>query len=96
MRSVHHQAPFTTGRRVTWHHLFAEATPWGAPRSIDGDRRREGALVDVEDARTIGPRLRQIRKSRDKSLVVIAGLAGMSKSKLDRVERGEVALNRLS
>jgi transcriptional regulator with XRE-family HTH domain len=52
--------------------------------------------VDVEDARTISRRLRQIRKSRGKSLVVIAGLAGMSKSKLDRMERGEVALDKLS
>jgi transcriptional regulator with XRE-family HTH domain len=52
--------------------------------------------VDVEDARTIGRRLRQIRKSRGKPLVVIAGLAGMSKSQLDRIERGEVALDRLS
>ncbi|PZS40457.1 MAG: hypothetical protein DLM62_02815 [Pseudonocardiales bacterium] len=40
--------------------------------------------------------MRQIRKSRDKSLVIIAGLAGMSKSQLDRIERGEVALDRLS
>ncbi|MGB6164498.1 MAG: helix-turn-helix transcriptional regulator [Pseudonocardiaceae bacterium] len=52
--------------------------------------------MDVEDARTIGARLRQIRKSRRKSLVVIAELAGMSKSQLDRIERGEVALNKLS
>ncbi|MGH3998739.1 MAG: helix-turn-helix domain-containing protein [Pseudonocardiaceae bacterium] len=52
--------------------------------------------MDTEDARTIGRRLRQIRKSRGKSLVVIAGLAGMSKSQLDRIERGEVALNKLS
>jgi hypothetical protein len=28
--------------------------------------------------------------------VVIAGLAGMSKSQLDRIERGEVALDKLS
>jgi transcriptional regulator with XRE-family HTH domain len=52
--------------------------------------------VDVEEARTIGRRARQIRKSRNKSLLVIAGLAGMSKSQLDRIERGEVALDRLS
>jgi hypothetical protein len=53
--------------------------------------------VDVDDdARTIGRRLRRIRKSRGKSLVVIAGLAAMSKSKLDRIERGEVALDKLS
>ena len=52
--------------------------------------------MDVEDARTVGRRLRQIRKSRKKSLVVIAGLAGMSKSQLDRIERGEVPLDKLS
>jgi transcriptional regulator with XRE-family HTH domain len=56
----------------------------------------EWCSVDVEEARTIGRRLRQIRKSRRKSLVVIAGLAGMSKSQLDRIERGEVALDKLS
>ncbi|MGH3763947.1 MAG: helix-turn-helix domain-containing protein [Pseudonocardiaceae bacterium] len=52
--------------------------------------------MDGEEARTIGRRLRQIRKSRGKSLVVIAGLAGMSKSQLDRIERGVVALDKLS
>jgi len=52
--------------------------------------------MNVEEARTIGRRLRQLRKARRKSLVVIAGLAGMSKSQLDRIERGEVALDRLS
>jgi transcriptional regulator with XRE-family HTH domain len=49
--------------------------------------------VDVEDARTIGARLRQIRNSRRKSLRVIAGLAGFSKSKLSCIERGEIALD---
>lgn len=44
--------------------------------------------VDVDDdARTIGRRLRQIRNARGKSLVVIAGLAGISKSHLSRIER---------
>jgi transcriptional regulator with XRE-family HTH domain len=53
--------------------------------------------VDADDdAGTIGRRLRQVRKSRDKSLVVIAGLAGMSKSQLDRIERGEIPLDKLS
>ncbi|MGH8575006.1 MAG: helix-turn-helix domain-containing protein, partial [Gammaproteobacteria bacterium] len=52
--------------------------------------------MDVEDARTIGARLRQIRRARGKSLRVLAGLAGMSKSHLDRIERGEVALDRRS
>jgi transcriptional regulator with XRE-family HTH domain len=50
--------------------------------------------VDVDDdARTIGARLRQIRNSRKKSLRVIAGLAGISKSKLSLIERGEIALD---
>ena len=52
--------------------------------------------MDVEEARTIGRRLRQIRKAREKALVVVAELAGMSKSKLDRIERGEHALDKLS
>ncbi|MBV9728605.1 MAG: helix-turn-helix domain-containing protein [Pseudonocardiales bacterium] len=50
--------------------------------------------MDAEDdARTIGARLRQIRNSRKKSLWVVAGLAGISKSKLSRIERGEIALD---
>ncbi|MGH3932582.1 MAG: helix-turn-helix domain-containing protein, partial [Pseudonocardiaceae bacterium] len=53
-------------------------------------------MDDADEARTIGRRLRQIRKARKRSLVVIAGLAGMSKSKLDRIEHGEIALDKLS
>jgi transcriptional regulator with XRE-family HTH domain len=50
--------------------------------------------VDVDDdTRTIGRRLRLIRNSRKKGLRVIAGLAGMSKSKLSLIERGEIALD---
>lgn len=49
-----------------------------------------------DDARTIGRRLWRIRKARRKSLRVVAGLAGISKSHLDRIERGEVALDRHS
>ncbi|MGH8571812.1 MAG: helix-turn-helix domain-containing protein, partial [Gammaproteobacteria bacterium] len=52
--------------------------------------------MDAEEARANGRRLKQIRKARDKTLVVVAELAGMSKSQLDRIERGEVALDRLS
>lgn len=44
----------------------------------------------------MGARLRQIRNARDKSLRVVAGLAGMSKSHLSQIERGEVALDSLS
>ncbi|MCA1677297.1 MAG: helix-turn-helix domain-containing protein, partial [Actinobacteria bacterium] len=49
-----------------------------------------------EEARTTGRRLKQIRYARRKSLRVVADLAGISKSHLDRIERGEVALDRLS
>ncbi|MGH3765222.1 MAG: helix-turn-helix domain-containing protein [Pseudonocardiaceae bacterium] len=52
--------------------------------------------MDVEEARTIGARLRQIRNARKKSLRVVAGLAGMSKSRLSQIERGESALDRRS
>jgi transcriptional regulator with XRE-family HTH domain len=44
--------------------------------------------MDAEEARTIGWRLRRIRDARDKSLRVIAGLAGMSSSTLHRIEHG--------
>ena len=57
----------------------------------------ERVSVDVEDdARTIGRRLRLIRNSRKKGLRVIAGLAGMSKSHLSEIERGESALDSIS
>lgn len=42
-----------------------------------------------ETARTIGRQIRRIRGARRKSLRVIAGLAGMSRSTLHRIERGE-------
>lgn len=49
--------------------------------------------MEAEDARTIGRRVRQIRRARDKSLAVIAGLAGISEGHLSRIERGERALD---
>ncbi|MGH3934078.1 MAG: helix-turn-helix domain-containing protein [Pseudonocardiaceae bacterium] len=49
--------------------------------------------MDAEEARTIGARLRQIRNARRKSLRVVAELAGMSKSHLSQLERGERALD---
>lgn len=49
-----------------------------------------------DDARTIGQRLREIRYSRDKSLPMVAGLAGISKSRLSQLECGERALDRRS
>ncbi|MGH3686037.1 MAG: helix-turn-helix domain-containing protein [Pseudonocardiaceae bacterium] len=48
------------------------------------------------DAQTIGARIRQIRNSQKKGLRVVAGLAGISKSKLSCIERGEVALDSVS
>ncbi|MDQ3760657.1 MAG: helix-turn-helix domain-containing protein [Actinomycetota bacterium] len=49
-----------------------------------------------DDARTIGQRVRQIRKARGKSLEVIAGLAGMSAPTLSRIETGKLALDSVS
>lgn len=46
-------------------------------------------MVDAEEARTIGWALWRVRDARRKSLQVIADLAGMSKSHLSRIERGE-------
>lgn len=44
--------------------------------------------MDLDDARTMGRRLRRIRKSRRKSLVVVAGLTGISTATLSRIENG--------
>jgi DNA-binding XRE family transcriptional regulator len=52
--------------------------------------------VELDDAWTIGQRLRRIRSARRKSLRVVAGLAGISKSTLSQVERGERALDSLA
>lgn len=45
--------------------------------------------MDIEDNRTIGQRLRRIREAREKGLRVIAGLVGMDKNTLSRIENGE-------
>jgi transcriptional regulator with XRE-family HTH domain len=66
------------------------------PRYRQGFGQGEGFWVDIEDARTIGVRLRLIRNSRRKSLRVVAGLAGMSKSRLSEIERGESTLDSIS
>jgi len=49
----------------------------------------QAAAMDADDTRMIGQRIRRIRTARDKSLQVIAGLAGMSKSTLHRIEHGQ-------
>jgi transcriptional regulator with XRE-family HTH domain len=41
----------------------------------------------------MGRRVRQIRSAQDKSLAVVAGLAGISEGHLSRIERGERALD---
>ncbi|MGH3913637.1 MAG: helix-turn-helix domain-containing protein [Pseudonocardiaceae bacterium] len=49
-------------------------------------------MADVDDeARMIGWRVRRIREDRDKTLRVIAGLAGMSTTTLWRIEHGQHA-----
>jgi transcriptional regulator with XRE-family HTH domain len=53
-------------------------------------------VTSLDDPRTIGARLRLIRDARKKSLRVVAELAGMSKSKLSQIERGEIALDSIS
>ncbi|MGH3683500.1 MAG: helix-turn-helix domain-containing protein [Pseudonocardiaceae bacterium] len=53
--------------------------------------------MDSEDGRTIGRRLRQLRKSQGKSLQVIADLSGvLSATSLSRIENGLRALDRRS
>ncbi|MFY9806466.1 MAG: hypothetical protein WAK86_04270, partial [Pseudonocardiaceae bacterium] len=73
----------TTSGRVTWSRLSTEVSaPGVAPGGIGGasvGSPVEGeVLMDVEDARTIGQRLREIRYWRGKSLRVVAELAGIS------------------
>ncbi|HET9255548.1 MAG TPA: helix-turn-helix transcriptional regulator, partial [Pseudonocardiaceae bacterium] len=71
--------------------------PGVAPRGIGGDSARSDHVVDAaDDARTIGRRLRRIRKARDKLLTVVAGLAGMSIATLSRIENGLRALDSIS
>lgn len=45
--------------------------------------------TDTAETHTTGRRIRGIRHARDKSLRVIAGLAGMSTSTLQRIEQGQ-------
>jgi transcriptional regulator with XRE-family HTH domain len=53
-------------------------------------------MMDAEQPRTIGQRLREIRYWRGKSLRVVAELAGISESYLSRLERGERQVDRRS
>ncbi|MGH4008237.1 MAG: helix-turn-helix domain-containing protein [Pseudonocardiaceae bacterium] len=50
--------------------------------------------MNAEDARTIGARLRTIRRRRGMGLTVTAGLAGISKPYLSMLERGDRGFNR--
>lgn len=56
----------------------------------------EGVWFRVDETRTIGTRVREIRTWRGLSLRVLAELAGMSEGYLSRVERGERSINRRS
>ncbi|MGH3854123.1 MAG: helix-turn-helix domain-containing protein [Pseudonocardiaceae bacterium] len=47
--------------------------------------------MDTEETRTIGWALWRVRDNRGKSLRLVAGLAGMSKDTLSRIERGELS-----
>lgn len=66
----------------------------GFPRGIGGETGEGEVLVDVEEVRTIGQRLREIRYWRGKSLRVVAELAGISESYLSRLERSERQVDR--
>lgn len=50
-------------------------------------------MHQLDDQHTMGKRLRAIRESRNKSLRLVARLAGVSRSWLSEVERGETPLN---
>lgn len=76
-----------------------------APRLIASGQRLRGsgagptpvnedAGMDADEARTIGQRIRQVRKARGKSLRVLAGLCGaeMTRTKLHRIEHGQRAV----
>ncbi len=97
VRSVHHQAPFT----IQAPRIMPVATslprctaPGRRPRGIGRGSGKERVFVDVDDdARTTGARLRRIRKSRCKSLRVVAGLSGISEATLSRIENGLRALD---
>lgn len=52
------------------------------------------ALVDVEEASTIGARARMICRRRGLSLEVVAGLAGITAQYLSMLERGLRGFNR--
>ncbi|MBV8540225.1 MAG: helix-turn-helix domain-containing protein [Pseudonocardiales bacterium] len=93
-RNIAASAGFGSTKRLLAGMLHLSATEAGTRVACRSDQGR--VVVDVEDARTIGARLRLIRNSRRKSLRVVAGLAGISKSHLDRIERGETLLDRRS
>ena len=69
-------------------------TPRRSPAGIERGPAvvNEGVKMDAEHARTLGARLHRLRTDRGKSLQVIAGLAGMGKSTLHRIEHGQHAV----
>jgi transcriptional regulator with XRE-family HTH domain len=78
---------------------FAKGTPVDGLRGARRGRlREEGWVMAAEQAEAseMGRRLRQARLAREKSLKVIAGLAGISESHLSNLEHGRRALDRRS
>ncbi|MBV9140057.1 MAG: helix-turn-helix transcriptional regulator [Pseudonocardiales bacterium] len=70
-------------------------TPRRSPVGMGGGPAvvSKGVVMDGEQARTVGWRVHRIRTDRGKSLRVIAGLAGMSKSTLHEIEHGQRAVS---
>ena len=68
--------------------------PEGAEHPANDELSREHWIVPAHglsctDPDGLGLRIRRIRIARDKSLRVVSGLAGMSRSTLHRVEHGQ-------
>ncbi|MGH3813218.1 MAG: helix-turn-helix domain-containing protein [Pseudonocardiaceae bacterium] len=68
--------------------------PGATARGIGGGTGEEWYLVNLGDARTIGARVRMIRRRRGLSLEVVAGLAGITGAYLSMLERGLRGFNR--
>ncbi|TDD81508.1 helix-turn-helix domain-containing protein [Actinomadura rubrisoli] len=88
-RSRPRAAPATQARSRT------TLTRLGSRRSLKLLRRQEGC-EPMHDEMTIGARLRTLRRWRGMSLAQLAGLSGLSKGFLSKIENGKAALGRRS
>lgn len=83
--------PYGAGNLPEVRHAHLHRNTPSPDRSLRPQRRPDpvstGATMNA--TRTIGLRIRRVRTARNKSLRVIAGLAGMSSSTLHRVEHGQ-------